>query len=275
MAGDVKGILLNAGKDLITSSMTGFSLFAPFKYEIGNAYGFDPNATDTTARGTIVHTGNALEVQSRRMSEDTARYTITIPESAGPFSIGNIVLYCTMWNATPIPMFSVVLPFLYEKAVSNSIVSNNVQYPTPGNRFIVNITIKHSVEATGVTVNIQTPTFSSLPFYADDTTYPPPGLNPWTTFVLHYDSRTNMPSLVTTRADGTQWGIPSWQNIRNPKFGVADGGQMGDGYAPTGLSYLWGQRYSTPPSSYRGKIGGSSYAFPAGNFIGNLGGSDY
>lgn len=275
MSADVKGILLKTGKSLLTSSLTGFSLFAPIKYEIGNSYGFTPDENDTVARGSIVYTGSSLEVQSRQLSEDTARYIITVPETAGPFSIGNIVLYGSMWNADPVPMFSVVLPFLYAKEKSLASVVSGTQYPVPGNRFIINITIRHSLEATTVNVTITTPTFSSLAYFTDETNYPPPATNPWTTFVLHNDSRTHMPAMVMTRSDGTQWGIPTWQSIRDPKFGIADGGQMGDGYAPTGMTFIWGQQYTTPAASFKGSIGGTSYTMPSSTFIGNLGGLIY
>lgn len=275
MTADVRGVLLTAGKSLITSSMTGFSLFAPIKYELGNAYGFTPDESDTVARGTIVYTGSALEVQARQLASDTARYVITVPESAGPFNIGNIMLYGTMWNADPVPLFSVVLPFLYTKEKSNATAVSGTQYPIPGNRFIITITIKHSLEASTVNVTVTTPNFASLAYFSDQHTYPPPALNPWTTFMLHNDTRTDMPAMVATRDDGTQWGIPAWQNIRDPKFGMADGGQCGDGYAPVGLTFLWGQTYLTPITSYQGVIGGSSYTMPSMNFVGNLGGVSY
>lgn len=275
MSADVKGVLLKAGKSLLTSSLTGFSLFAPIKYELGSDFGFTPDENDTVPRGTVVYTGSALEVQSRQLSEDTARYVITVPETEGPFSFGNIVLYGSMWNADPIPLFSVVLPFLYTKEKSNATVSTGTQYPIPGNRFVVNIAIKHSLEATTVNVTVATPLFSSLAYFTDNTNYPPPALNPWTTFVLHNDTRTSMPAFVVTRGDGTQWGIPTWQSIRDPKFGVADGGQCGDAYAPTGMTFLWGQTYLTPAAAYKGTIGGTSYTMPSFNFIGNLGGLGY
>lgn len=273
---DVKGVLLNSGKQLITSTLTGFSVIAPHSFAIGTTYGFEPDATDTAPRGTVVYTGGASLVQARALSDDTARYVLTVPESEGPFDIGNIVFYGTMWDNQPIPMFSVVLPFAYKKEISASSASAGLVYPTPGNRFIINITIKHSLDVTQVNVTVTTPTFSSLAFFKDNNTYPPPALNPWTSFVLHNDTRTGSPALVTTRSDGVQWGVPFWQSIRSPKFGILDAGVSGDKYKQEGSpTYIWGQSYTTPAAHFRGVIGGSSYTMGAANFLGNIGGATY
>lgn len=271
---NVKGIILTKGKRLITSSMTGFSLFAPSKYEIGDGYGFDPDENDTGVRGTLVYTGSDLDVQARQLADDTACYTISVPEGVGPFNVGNIMLYGTMWNNEPVPLFSIVLPFQYYKDISDSTYSvGSGHLPVPGNRLIINITIKHSLETEQITVNILTATFSSLPFYPDENNYPPPGLNPWTAFVIHRDSRVGTPALVVTDSNHTSWGVPCWQNIRDPSFGMLIGGFTGDDYTPDQRTFLFGQFFDTPDEVFRGTIGGTAFTTASGHFVGNLGGS--
>lgn len=271
---DVQGILLNTGRGLITSSMIGFSMFAPLKFRVGNSFGFTPDPADTDIRGALTYEGSSALMTSRRLAEDAARYVCTIPESEGDFDIGNIVFFGTMWNNDPIPLFSVSLPYLYHKQVASPSFEGQ-PFPTPGSRFICNVTIKHSLEATGVTVTITTPTFASFPTYEDENSVPTPGLNPWSTYIISKDSRTGGPTFVFTDENEVTWGIPATQLLREPNFGDADGGYTGDGYTKEVRSYISGGTFTTDEAVYRGTIGGESFTEAAENFIGNIGGVNW
>lgn len=272
---DVGAVLLDAGKRLLTGALTGFTAIGPVKFRIGDTAGFTPDKTDTDIRGNLVFEGLSGLTQTRRIADDTVRYTLVITEEFGPFDIGNIVLFCSHADAEAEPMVSVVLPFKVRKNAGNVDLGDSLDVPTPGNRFVINITIQHSVEGSNVTVNVTDPQFSSLPFYATRYDIPAYQLNPWNQFVVHNDDRIGTPTLVTKRSDGSYWGIPFWQNFRSSKFGIFDGGVAGDGRAADNFGYAWGNFYLTIDSLYDGALGGSNYNDPPSSYVGVVGGAAY
>lgn len=272
---DVGAVLLDSGKRLITGALTGFTAIGPVKFRVGDLAGFTPDKTDTDIRGTLVFEGLAGLTQVRRIADDTVRYTLVITEQHGPFDMGNVVLFCSHADAEPSPMVSVVFPFKVRKNAGNVDLGDSLDVPTPGNRFTINITIKHSVEGEVVTVNVTDPQFSSLPFYATRYDIPAYALNPWGQFVVHNDDRIGTPTLVTKRSDGSYWGVPFWQNFRSPKFGIIDGGVAGDGRAADNLGYAWGNFYLTPEDLYDSALGGSGYTANPSSYVGVVGGASY
>lgn len=275
---DVKSVVLNPGKALLTRALTGLQLFEPSYFGVGDNFGYEPLATDTGPSGTLVFTGNRLLVQRKQLSNDTARYILTIPEGEGPFTIGNIVLYAeNVDDDIPTPFIEVVLPFAYSKQVADPNLQQALYdgVPLPGNRFVCNINIKHTLEAISVSVSIVTPTFSSLGFYESVAQIPAPTLNPWKTFVAHDDPRVSRPVMVVKRNDDTYWGIPFWQNFRDPMFGVLDGGVAGDNYKPRPANYEWGYTYQTPDVKFSGLLGGSTYETDDADYTDTVGGDSY
>lgn len=275
---DVKAVILTPGKALLTQALTGYKLFYPSRFDVAPNIGFIPSEGANIPNGPVVFSGNKNLIQARQMAVDTARFTLVIPEGEGPFQIGNIMMYAENDAGTVVPFAYIVLPFQYTKDISDPNLSNvpqNANVPIPGNRFVCNITIKHSITATSMSISIVTPTFSSLAFFDSMDRVPPPVLNPWTTFVSHDDERTNTPALLTRRNDDTYWGIPFWQNYRDPAFGTIDGGIIGDGYKARPEGYAWGNSYLTPNSKYSGTIGGSSYGTPNSDYNSTVGGLPY
>lgn len=274
---DVKSAILTSGKILLTQALTSYKLFRPHHFDVASAVGFDPQESDTVPNGPIVYSGSRNQIQVKQLAPDTARYIMVIPEGAGPFVIGNLMMYAENDTGSVLPFAYVVLPFPYTKTISdpNLSTSLNNSIPIPGNRFVCNITIKHSITATSITVEVVTPTFSSLAFYEDIATVPPPVINPWKTFVVHTDVRQDTPALVTKRNDDTYWAIPFWQPFRSPSFGTIDGGIIGDNYKADQSGFLWGYEYLTPEVKFSGKLGGSSYTAEDGDFTGSIGGKPY
>lgn len=272
---DTKAVLLNVGKRLITGALTGFSPIGPHSFRVGDSAGYEPSPNDTEIDGDEVFIGFAGLMQARRIAEDTVRYTLTIPESKGPFSIGNIVMYGTHYDNEPTPFIKVVLPFKVVKRVSNPDLSNPNPFPEPGNRFVVNITLKHSIAETTVNVTVTPQTFAGLPYYDTSLSVPPPLLNPYNQYVIHNHFNTNSPTIVVKAADGQSWGIAYMQNVRSPKFGIIDGGNGGDNHLASNYAYAWGQFYLTPNEYYSGQVGGSSYTDPNDSFMGTVGGLPY
>lgn len=274
---DVKVAILNSGKIFLTQALVGYRLFKPSYFQVAENIGFTPAPGDSVPNGPIVYTGNRLQIQAKQLASDKARYILTIPEGAGPFKIGNIMMFAENEDTAPSPFASIVLPFQYDKVVSDPNLQSSINnaVPIPGNRFVCNITIKHSVDATSMTVEIETPTFSSLGFFANIAEIPAPSMNPWNTFVALHDPRSLTPALVTKRTDDTYWGVPFWQNFRDPNFGKIDGGLVGDGYKADQEGYLWGNSYLTPSSEFSGAIGGSTYDTADADYTSAVGGLSY
>lgn len=273
---DVKAILLNSGKRLITGSLTGFSAIGPTRFKVGDVAALDLDADDTTVNGSVVFEGLSGLIQARRIADDTVRYTMVIPESYGPFKIGNVVMWASHSTGEEFPLVKVMLPFTVTKIVSDPDVGSQQPMPVPGNRFTINVTIKHSIDSDSVTVEVINPDFASLAFFDNETNVPPPAMNPFFNFVVNYDTRTGTPALVSQKGDGTQWGIPFWKNLRDPKFAVIDGGVTGDGRKNDEASFLWGYFYTTPNELLNGTIGGSGYIQDDQyGYVENVGGMAY
>lgn len=256
---DVSAILLQSGKKLITGALTGFTAIGPVKFRVGSLAGFEPDKLDTDIRGPLVFEGLAGLIQARQTADDTVRYTLTITEKFGPFDIGNIVLFASLGDGVEKALVSVVLPFSVKKYPADPDLGTTQPFPVPGSRFIVNITIKHSIDGDAVSVVVVPPEFSSLAYFDTEMTVPPSLVNPYSQFVIHNDSRTNTPTLGSKRADGSYWGIPFWQNLRSPKYGVIDGGRTGDGHKAEQGSFAWGYFYLTPDFDLSGQLGGTGY----------------
>lgn len=256
---DVKAILLDSGKNLITGSLAGFTAVGPTEFRIGSTAGFDPLKTDTDITGPLVFRGLSGLIQRRMIAFDTVRYTMTVTEKYGPFEIGNIVLFASHADGTSRALVKVVLPFKVTKRPSDPDVGATQPFPTPGARFTINVTIKHSIDADDVIVQVINPNYSSLPYFDTQFNIPPTLTNPYSVFAIHNDTRINTPVMVSKRADGSYWGIPFWQNLRSPKFGTIDGGTTGDGHLEDQGSFAWGYYYLTPNDLLDGVLGGTGY----------------
>lgn len=270
---DVKAVLLQTGKNLFSAALSGVSLVTPHSFKIGDMAGFTPDSADTAPRGNNVFSAGIGLIQFRQIAADTVRYTMTLPESVGPFDVGNVVMYGTLVDNSPVPLVSVVLPFKYNKVIATG-SSNQGGVPTPGSRFVINVTIKHSLDSQLVSVTITTPLFSSLGFFEDQFTIPASSGNPWNQFVIHNDTRLDTPSLIMKRTDGAYFGIPFWKRANDPKFNVFSGGVIGDNYK-SDIPVFFGNYYLTPEDKYRGDIGGGSYTQDDNQFAGDVGGATY
>lgn len=273
---DIKAVFLDSGKRLVTGALAGFSIFSIHSFKIGDSFGFEPNKEDLQPTGTVVFTGFNGLTQTKATAEDTVRYTIIVPEHAGPFMMGNMVIYGAHLDGVEIPFLSVVFPFSIQKIKSEPPVAGVITPPTPGSRFSINIDIKHSLEEIEeVTVNVVSPEYASLPFYANETQVPAPELNPWSQFIVSYDSRTKSPVLVTRDSTGVYWALPMQSNFKDPKLGIMDGGIQGDGLGPSPYDILSGHWYATPDDDYAGSIGGLTYTDSVSNEDLSLGGIPY
>lgn len=256
---DIKAKFVAKGKRLVTGALTGFSVMSIHSFQIGTEFGFEPSETDEVARGDVVFTGYAGLTQSKAIADDTVRHTILLPESIGPFSMGNLVVFGTHLDGTEIPFLSISLPFAVQKIRSDPSLNETLASPVPGSRFVIHVDIKHSIFGPVPSVTVVTAEYANLSFFDTEGSVPPPSLNPYSQFVVNYDTRTKSPAMVSKRSDGTYWGIAMFQNYRDPKFGILDGGIQGDSYSPTQYDFISGYLYTTPDSEYSATVGGSDY----------------
>lgn len=273
---DIKAKFLNVGKRLISNSLSGLSVMSIYMFKVGTSFGFEPSAEDVGPRGSIVFTGYHGWVKSKVLSEDTVRHTLTIPEAAGPFPMGNIVVYGVNIDNEALPFLQIVLPFEVQKRVADPNIVDTLAKPQSGTRYVFQVDIKHSLDSEAeVTVTVVPPEYASLAFFATEASVPITALNPYSQMVVHYDTRSKSPAFVSKKSDDTYWGMALWQNYRDPKFGIIDGGIQGDGFKPSPFNILSGYFYKTPEDSYVATIGGVPYTHSIGNSDLVIGGIPY
>lgn len=272
---DVTAILLREGRRLLSGALAGMTGVGPTHFRVGPTAGFTPQDTDTDVRGGLAFEGKSGLIQIRMVAVDTVRYTMIITEAFGPFDIGNIVMYASNGDDNALPMFEVVLPFAVKKTRGDPDLNNATPFPSPGNRFTINVTIKHSLDGDDINIEVINPEFASLPVFDTQLNIPPAAINPWQQFVVHNDTRVNSPVVVSKDEAGQYWGIPFWQNLRSPKFGVIDGGVSGDNHLEEQGAFLWGYFYLTPNILLTGTLGSTGYIQDNDSYVGNIGGASY
>lgn len=268
----LEGKILDSGKTIISQAMIGIDTALPHSFQIGDAFGFAPLASDTSITGSLVFTGAGDLVQVSVLAPDTVRYVCNIPESYGPFNVGNLVLYMTDNDGLVLPFFEVVLPVPVRKIQSSSAQSQE-GYDVPGTRLAISIQIKHSEETTIAQVDVITPTYSSFPTFYQEVDVPLGIALTYQQFVVSYDTRTKGPVMYTVDADGVRWGQPFTHQLEDPNFGHVDGGFDGEGYGMEPDDIVWGYYYLTPQSAFTNtNIGDALYKSP---FMRNIGGATY
>lgn len=266
------GKLLKAGKTIISEAMIGVTTALPHHFDVGDGFGFTPSENDTTIVGNKVFTGYGDLVQVSLLSEDTVRYVCNIPENYGPFNVGNMILYMTDNDGDVLPYFEVVLPVVVRKIKSSSAQSQD-GYDVPDTRLTISIEIRHSEEAVITSINVITPTYSTLPTFYTEQDVPPGVALTYSQFIVTYDTRTRGPVLYTIDADGVRWGMPFTHQLEDPNFGHVVGGFDGEGYGQEPDEIVCGYWYLTPSSAMSStNIGDALYKSP---FMATLGGATY
>lgn len=271
--------LLEGGRRQILSAAAGFASFAPHSFKVGDLAGFiDASATETLPRGDIVFTGDAYLMQARLQDEGAVKYTMMLPEGAGPFNVGNIVMYTVAVGQQPVPYAMIILPFRINKKLSEYDIGPNGM-PNPGNRMMISLTVKHRVhdvdDVDNIIVEVIAPEYANLPYFDRETNLPSPSLNPWSQFIVQRAALTGQPALATKGDDERYWIMPFFKDIRHPKYNVMSGGISGDGYKETEYGWLWSHRYTTPEGQYKGSIGGYSYTSIGVAALNRVGGVPY
>lgn len=268
----LRGRILNPGKVLITNALLGLSATYATGFKVGDMYGFEVDpAIDTAPRGMIVHEATQRDIAVTRVAFDTVRFVCSIPEGAGPFYMGNMVLYMEDENQEPVPFVMVAFPALVHKQPSNDQITTD-GFTIPGTRFAISIEIKHSDELTDVQVIILPPDYSSLPAFATELDVPPGSSMTYKQFVVNYDTRVRSPVLVTIDDNNVRWAQPFSTQLLDPHFGQLDGGMDGEGYGGEAEEIVFGGWYTTPNSAYTtNPVGGATYLFDPQGMVGGAG----
>lgn len=257
----VKSTVKTAGLSLIQGAQSGFSRFAAHSFDLGSGSNYTPVPDGTAVQGNVVYTGLSALIEAKVTANDTTTYSLTVPEGAGPFSFGSVILYANNLDGSRLAFLEASLPFAVQKIFSDPNLSVASPFPLPGSRLVITFTVTTIIGAgdTPINVTVSAPSYSSLAYFPDETTLPPPQTQPWNQFVLHNHSQSGAPALVTKRADDTYWGAGFLQNLTNPNFGTINGGYSGDGFLPDPTSFAWGGTYGMQDSDYAGQLGGFGY----------------
>ena len=269
----LKGRILDAGKPIISNAITGLSTSYSTGFQIGTTHGFEILTSETGPRGEIVHIGKTQDVAVTRIAVDTVRFACSVTEGAGPFTMGNLVLYMQDDNGDSVPFIMVAFPHPIVKNPSSDQVTTD-GFTLPGSRFVVAIHVKHSDELTDVEVIILPPDYSSLPTFATEDDVPPGPALTFKQFVVAHDTRAKTPVLFTVDHNNTRWGIPFYTQLRDPRFGQLDGGVDGEGWGGEYSEIVFGMFYTTPEINFsENPVGGASYT--DSSILQTIGGATY
>jgi hypothetical protein len=264
MAAEVRAIVLDEGKQLVSGALVGTHTFGAFYFRLGTAYNFTPDGTATDVTGGFWDSTANL-VQTKNVSPGVTRYTMTIPEGVGPLEFGNIMLFANRSDGVKLPYLHIILPFPVRKeasSISSAGLTAEDVYPRPGDRVVITATVVQRImdESTPVTVTVTAPSYAGLPLFDDETLVPPAATVSWEQFVIAEHTATGTPTIVAKRqSDDTYWAIPFFQDLKDPSFGTIDGGRAGEGYQPGVYTWVWGHRYMTDDADYSGQVGGFGY----------------
>jgi len=252
--------LLDAGKNLISRALLSVDKLYPYSFVVGDEAGFTPVSTDLAVRGNTVYTGYANNISVNQIAEDTIRYVCNITELVGPFTVGNIIMHLDDGFGNAAPFIEVVLPVtVYKKQSDTSFTSDG--YAVPGTRLAISIELKHSQEIEITSIDIITPTYSSLPTFGTEGEVPLGAALTHKQFVVSYDTRTKGPVMFTVDANNVRWGMPFTHQINDPNFGHLLGGTDGEGYGGESDDILTGGYYLTPDTVYSSTyLGGWPYS---------------
>ena len=268
--------VLDGGIQQILSGSAGLESYSPYSFKVGDQALFVPDTDETQPRGTIVYTGDTTLMQARKVSASEVRFSFIIPEGAGPFNIGNCVMYTMDATGIPTPFAMIVLPFVIPKKVA-AYDTGTVGLAVPGNRLLINFTLSQQIatnpgSTVAVTVQVISPQYSNLSYYDTDSNLPAGELMPWNQFILQRSDLTGGPAFVTKDANNQYWVTPFFHDLHSPLYDVLGGGTAGDNYSQDDFPVLWGHKLSTNNALYRSKIGGAPIKY-AGSALNSVGGA--
>lgn len=241
--------VLDDGKLMMGDQSVRGNRFKPHSFVVGDAINFKPNTDATTARGNIVFTGDKSLIAGSILTKDTYRFYLTFPESAGDFSIGNLVLNMQREDGTIFPFIFVAskVPYFKQAAAPGD----------TGNRYVFNFIQKIINVEDALNITIQTPAYASLPGYKTEFDLPQPSQAGFQQFYVQEPLYSSVPFIGLRRSiDNSYWGMPLYSRVGHPYFGILDGGRAGESRITTFSKFYYGGRLGTQSRKFRRRYGG-------------------
>jgi hypothetical protein len=215
--------ILNEGNVLLTQSLTQQKKLKIKQYQIGDSSGFVPNGNEENQIGSLVYFGNENTIITSTLSNEEIRYTITLDEGIGNFTVGNIVIYGDLDDSNDLKPFAIVSLNVGQQKIAT--IGN-----TQGNRIIIVFILKLSNNSGTVSVTIPNVQNSNLPNYETEKNLPDAADSAFRSLTITSHSKLLKPSFGIKKESNNTWlGTPFMDRVDNPRFGWLWGGVCGDG----------------------------------------------
>lgn len=255
--------LLNSAIPAIINSLLLGNTLQIASFSIGDAYGYtlNPNATQVGILNSVQFTGGTSYI-STSTSGNSVSYVISLDNTLGNFTIGNVMLFLSYEGGT-VPFIQTIFPSQVLKvAQSGSVV---------GNYIVIKLTadLGSSAVAATYTVEISDANVSILPNVNTELSLPNPSSSVFQQYIIDSVTTTDRPAIAMRRTlDNTWYGNGLIQRIADSRFGCIYGGIIGDGYQDFNGIDIWGGYFNTPSVDFTTTIdGGAAWAPSLGNVL--------
>jgi hypothetical protein len=254
--------ILDEGKFAIGQSLVQRKRLRPHSFVIGTEYNFTPAENGIAVRGAKVYTGTKALITGSILSKDRFRFSLTVPEKAGDFDVGNIILYVESDDGTVFPFIWVVSKIPYPKTAAKD--------GEIGNRFVFNL-VEKIINANDIlAITIEAPDFASLASYKNEYELPNTSEILFQQFYVQEPKFSPAPFIGARRAiDNTYWGMPLFSKLGDPFFGVVDSGRAGENVL-LNIKIIWGGKLKMDSADLKKNLGGSTLTDSINSFIGGV-----
>jgi hypothetical protein len=249
---DAMTCILDTGNEALVRALAKGKKLVAGRFRVGEDINFNPPRTGTNPMSQTVFVGGMDLISVKIIDKDTLRYSMTLPETAGNFNIGNVILDFLMDDDTYIPG----IWWVSDVAIPKERFTDT----TVGNRFIISFHEKFIDFAGAVAITVTPPVRASLPQYLNQGALVTAETTLYQQLVIQHHSIGRTPVFVTRRPqDNKYYATGYMQRLESPYFGAVHGGFMADGYNQYYGEWVWGGWFISPPSEYREVIDGGDF----------------
>lgn len=235
--------ILDTGNQALANALATGKRLVPGRFRVGEAVNFVPSASGVNPTPNTIYTGGPDLIDVKIINKDTVRYALTLPESAGDFTIGNIILDFLQDGTTYIPGIW--------WASDVGIPKERYSIESVGNRFVISFFERFVDFAGAIAITVTPPVRASLVQYLNQGVIPSPETILYQQFVLQHHTVSQTPVFVTRRPqDNKYYATGYMQRLESPYFGAIHGGFVGDRYRQYRDDYVWGGWFISPDSEY-------------------------
>lgn len=244
--------ILHTGNEALVEALAKGKKLTAGRFRVGEDYNFNPLKTGVNPRIQTVFTGGVELISVKVLEKDTIRYSMTLPETAGNFNIGNVILDFVSEDNVYIPGIWWVSDVPIPKETFTD--------TTVGNRFIVSFHEKFQDFDGAVAITVTPPVRASLPQYKNQNALVTADTTLYQQLVIQHHSVGRTPVFVTRRPQDNKFYATGYmQRIESPYFGAVHGGFMADRYEQYYGQWIWGGWFLSPESEYREVIDGGDF----------------